>query len=173
MDAISITLNAIFLTLCTICIFTGSDETFSLETLRSYGAFACFFMWLKVFYWMRLFSSLAYFVKLIMQTISDSLPFMTMVAIIIFAFGNYFYVIQNNLNLDQGGGEYWESYYNKKVTDVLVSTYLLGALGAFDSEIYAQGPDSQAAMCMFLLATFIIAVVFMNMLIAIMGETFG
>jgi hypothetical protein len=50
---------------------------------------------------------------------------------------------------------------------------MLGALGDFDNEAYAQGPDAKAAMGMFLLATFIIAVVFMNMLIAIMGETFG
>ena len=188
-DIISITLNAVFLTMCTTCIFTQSNDTFSMDNVRSVGGFACFFMWIKVFYWMRLFASLAYYVKLIMQTISDSMPFMTMVAIIIFAFGNYFYVIQNNMNeasqqcvVDAGddaaaaaecGGSYWDDYYSNPISDVLVSTYLLGALGAFDSGAFAQGPDSLAAMSMFLLATFIIAVVFMNMLIAIMGETFG
>jgi hypothetical protein len=62
-------------------------------------------MWLKVFYWMRLFSSLAYYVKLIQATLYDSLPFMVMVALIIFAFGNYFYVINNNLEglVDEDG----------------------------------------------------------------------
>ena len=49
----------------------------------------------------------------------------------------------------------------------------MGALGAFDSGKFTNGFDKIAAMSMFLLATFIIAVVFMNMLIAIMGETFG
>ena len=92
-DIISITLNAVFLTMCSTCIFTKSNDTFSMDDVRSVGGFACFFMWIKVFYWMRLFASLAYYVKLIMQTITDSMPFMTMVAIIIFAFGNYFYVI--------------------------------------------------------------------------------
>lgn len=50
---------------------------------------------------------------------------------------------------------------------------MMGALGDFDSEVYREGWDRYAAMVMFLLATFFICVVFMNMLIAIMGETFG
>jgi hypothetical protein len=50
---------------------------------------------------------------------------------------------------------------------------MLGALGDFNSEIYRIGYDADWAMIMFLLGTFIICVVFMNMLIAIMGETFG
>ena len=59
------------------------------------------------------------------------------------------------------------------LSDVLVSVYMLGALGDFDSTKYREGPDKYRAMFMFLLATFFIQVVFMNMLIAIMGETFG
>ena len=49
----------------------------------------------------------------------------------------------------------------------------MGALGDFDSAIYRVGYDKYFAIGMFLLATFIISVVFMNMLIAIMGDTFG
>jgi len=59
------------------------------------------------------------------------------------------------------------------VIDVMLSMYLMGALGDFDAGAYAHGPDSTRAQIMFLLATFIICVVFMNMLIAIMGDTFG
>lgn len=51
-------------------------------------------MWIKVFYWMRLFSSLAYYVKLIQQTVVDSAHFMLMVLIIILAFANFFFVVQ-------------------------------------------------------------------------------
>ena len=56
---------------------------------------------------------------------------------------------------------------------MLISVYMLGALGDFDSTIYRAGYDKYASSFMFYLATFVIAVVFMNMLIAIMGETFG
>lgn len=57
--------------------------------------------------------------------------------------------------------------------DVFLSMYLLGALGDFDGSSYAHGPDATRAQIMFLISTFIICVVFMNMLIAIMGDTFG
>jgi hypothetical protein len=113
------------------------------------------------------------------------MPFMVMVGIIIIAFANYFYVANNNLlqsqdpNIFTDGGiddsteTYFPSFFGVMISDVLVSVYMLGALGSFDSTLYREGPDKYRAMLMFLLATFIIQVVFMNMLIAIMGETFG
>jgi hypothetical protein len=63
-DALSLSTNFIFLMMCTFN-FSFENEYWSVEVLRTYGAFATFFMWIKVFYWMRLFSSLAYYVKLI------------------------------------------------------------------------------------------------------------
>ena len=54
-------------------------------------------MWIKVFYWMRLFESLATYVNLIQRTIADCLKFMALVLIIVFSFANFFYVI--NLNM--------------------------------------------------------------------------
>ena len=164
-----------FLGTGTYCVIK-EEEVFAITTIYSFGSFAVFFMWLKVFYWMRLFSSLAYYVKLIQATLSDSMPFMVMVALIVFAFGNYFVVIDHNLKgLDDEGNpkSYFTSWFGNEIPDVLVMVYLLGALGDFDPAIFTEGTDNIAAMSMFLLATFIIMVVFMNMLIAIMGDTFG
>lgn len=50
--------------------------------------------------------------------------------------------------------------------------YLL-SLGEFDMDGYKEGPNVAFAWFFFILATFVILVVFMNMLIAMMGETFG
>jgi hypothetical protein len=63
-DAISITLNIVFLGFMASC-FYFRVEVVSLELTRSVGGFCNFFMWIKVFYWMRIFSSLAYYVNLI------------------------------------------------------------------------------------------------------------
>ena len=49
----------------------------------------------------------------------------------------------------------------------------LTSLGEFDSEGYSDGPNSSLAYLFFFLATFLVLVVFMNMLIAIMGDTFA
>jgi len=174
-DAISLSINSIYLTMLSTCFILG-NELFQVELVRTFGAFACFFMLIKVFYWMRLFSSLAYYVKLIQQTISDSLYFMLMVFLIILSFANFFYVIDRNLT--NSGFRYYDQYtstpdINNSIIDVIISVYMMGALGDFDSNIYRIGYDRYFAMAMFLLATFIICVVFMNMLIAIMGETFA
>jgi hypothetical protein len=51
--------------------------------------------------------------------------------------------------------------------------WLLG-LGEFDLEnSYTEGPNVGLCWFMFVLASFLILVTFMNMLIAIMGDTFG
>ena len=101
-----------------------------------------------------------------------------MVLIIILSFANFFFVIDRNLVINFAGDRkdstsYYESYTENPIRDVIISVYMLGALGDFDSQVYRKGYDRYFAVFMFLLATFIISVVFMNMLIAIMGETFG
>ena len=130
---------------CCIC----EKEVFSVELLRTFASLSTFFMWIKVFYWMRLFSSFAYYVKLIMQTIADSGLFMVMVGIIMFAFANFFLVINKNqldTNRDVRAKEGWkeedlESEYVNSTTgnmwlDAIIQIYLLGALGDFDITSY-------------------------------------
>jgi hypothetical protein len=63
-DATSLSFNSIFLGMVTMNM-AGENEHFDVQMVRLFGSFASFFMWIKVFYWMRLFSSLAYYVKLI------------------------------------------------------------------------------------------------------------
>ena len=92
LDFISISLNFTFLSSATFCqVF--EIWVISCEDFRLIGAYACFFMWCKMFYWMRLFESTAYYVTLIVQTISDCMTFMLMILIILLAFGNFFMVI--------------------------------------------------------------------------------
>ena len=63
-DSTSLTLNSSYLAMFTAdCVC--QTEVVRLEVLDTIGSFCCFFMWIKVFYWMRLFPSLAYYVKLI------------------------------------------------------------------------------------------------------------
>jgi hypothetical protein len=95
-DMMSLYCNLLFLTMFTICI-VKQEEYFSSDMMHIIGAYACFFMWIKIFYWMRLFSSLAYYVKLIYQTISDIRAFMLMVTIILTSFGAFLYVCNRNL----------------------------------------------------------------------------
>jgi hypothetical protein len=105
--------------------------------------------------------------------------FMLMVFLIICSFANFYYVVDRNMKTT-GQGRYYDQYtsdpengIDHSIVDVIISIYMMGALGDFDSTIYRVGYDRYFAFAMFVLATFIISVVFMNMLIAIMGDTFG
>jgi len=67
---------------------------------------------------------------------------------------------------------YADEYVGNKVFDAIIAVYLI-ALGEFDLDGYKMGPNIHFVWLMFVACTFIILIVFMNMLIAIMGDTFG
>ena len=124
--------------------------------MRTIGGFLVFFMWIKVFYWMRLFPAYAYYVKLIQQTIIDAKEFSVMVFIIIISFAAFFFII-NRTQIDHEEDEYIPEITGAgKFIDSLISIYLLGAMGDFDSGQYQVGYNKYMAIAMFLLATFII-----------------
>lgn len=50
--------------------------------------------------------------------------------------------------------------------------YLM-SLGEFDYSGYGSGPDSYVAWPFFILGTYLSLIVFMNVLIAIMGDSYG
>ena len=93
-----------------------------------------------------------------------------MVLIIILSFSNFYYIINGNfIDSNDTADAYFSAYTGFILLDPIISVYCLGALGDFDTTIYMVGKDRYIAMGMFLISTFVISVVFMNMLIAIMG----
>lgn len=125
-----------------------------------------------MFYWMRLFETTAYYVKLITQTIWDCKDFMLMVLIIMIAFACFFFMI----NLNQAGKDlYIPDYIGHGMLDAFIAAYFI-CLGEFSYDNFSAGQgfeEKYFVWGMFLLASFMCCVVFMNMLIAIMGDTFG
>ena len=94
-----------------------------------------------------------------------------MLAIILCAFANFFFVLNNN-TVESDGFHYVGSYVGNTVADAFIAMYLMG-LGEFDMDGYSQGTNVYMTWGFFLMGTFLVLVVFMNMLIAIMGDTFG
>lgn len=88
------------------------------------------------------------------------------------AFGNFLFVANRN-NDDNAAINYSGDYYGIKPLDAVISIYMLGALGDFDTGTYVVGYERYSMFAMFLLATFTVSVIFMNMLIAIMSDTFA
>jgi len=63
-DMISLILNAIFIVMVNTITFSA-HLAFDPVTIRTIGSLAAWFLWIKVFYWMRLFQGTAYFITLI------------------------------------------------------------------------------------------------------------
>jgi len=171
-------LNMMFLIFMNIDVLS-SKIIISARIIRTIGAVGCWILWVKVFYWMRLFKATAHFITLIFTTIYDVRVFTLMLCIIIIAFANFFFVV--NLNTNQGvattttshdGYYYVPDYTLPKPLNALMSTYMM-SLGEFDYGGYGIGPDIYIVWIFFVLGTFLMLVVFMNMLIAIMSDTFS
>jgi hypothetical protein len=94
-DFASLTLNAILIIMINLTIVSDSLIWEPL-TLRTISSIAVWFLWIKTFYWMRLFEGTAYFITLIRYTIWDIKTFFFIVLLIMFAFANFFFIINKN-----------------------------------------------------------------------------
>jgi hypothetical protein len=131
-------------------------------------------MWIKMFYWMKLFPSTAYFLTQLQETSKAVVGFLIMFMIVGFAFSNFFLILQLNLDIDQDedAPNIVEGLVGNKYIDAMISMYLI-ALGEFSTDGYTHGNNPWSAWFMFIFATIILLLLFMNMLIAVMAEPFG
>lgn len=149
---------------------TNNENLFTIERIRSRAGASIFFMWIKVFYWMRLFRSSGYYITLILQTINDIKIFMGLVGLILIAFANVFFLLQ--MNVKPGEEDIVTAYTTQKMIDSFIAMYMM-ALGDFNYGGFTTYAYSGEVWAFFIFGTFICLIVFMNMLIAIMGNTFS
>ena len=132
-DVTSLIFNAIFI--FSINMDLHASEVFTMNTLRLIGSVTAFLMWIKTFYWMRLFKTSASFITLILATFNDILMFMFIVFLMISAFANFFYILNKN-TLDSGDGDdsyrYVVEMTENGVINAYISMYLL-TLGEFSA----------------------------------------
>ena len=57
-------------------------------TRRAIAAILVLLMWVKTFYWMRLFSATSFYIRLIQETLTDIVSFMILFVFILMTFGN-------------------------------------------------------------------------------------
>mmetsp|Transcript_26943 Transcript_26943/g.19397 ORF Transcript_26943/g.19397 Transcript_26943/m.19397 type:complete len:303 (+) Transcript_26943:5575-6483(+) len=133
------------------------------------GSISCLLLWTKLFYWMRIFKPFSAFIRIISEIIMDIRVFSIMLLFCLAAFANCLMILDNNR--DNPDEKNIAPYTGSFVFDAMIHAYLTG-LGDFNKDNYSLS-DDVVVWIMFLLATFLVQLVFMNMLIAIMGESFG
>jgi hypothetical protein len=140
----------------------------ALETLRPIAAIASCTLMIKVFDWLRLFEGTAFYILLVQETLKDIQAFMILLIAALMMFG----VPMLMLNLNRAeGDELISSSFRFWGLNLLLNQYLL-ALGEFNMDNFDDKPQSVLCYIFFILATFITQLTMLNMLIAIMGDTF-
>lgn len=143
----------------------------SVQSQKTAAAISIFILYIKFFYWLRLFDSTAAFIRMLKEIVLDIVPFLTFLVVCVAMFSNTFLIFDQSRRLQ---GRYderiIEEVFGIPWIDAFVRSYLVG-LGEFGMENFS-GEGGSLIWIFFLLATFITQLLFMNLLIAIMGDTF-
>ena len=138
---------------------------------------------------MRISDDLGFYVYLIIETLKDTKSFLILVLMVLITFANALYILEianhpsaavsddTALKLPAKDGaveidRMITRAYNFTFVDSVVNQYLL-ALGEFQYDAFASSPSGPLIWSFFLLSTYLTQVTFMNMLIAIMSNTFS
>jgi hypothetical protein len=105
---------------------------FEHNTLIQMGSVQIVLQWIILYYWMRLFPKLAFYVNLVTETIKDIGYFMIMFVMIIIMFANALYAINSIQPTDESYGSLaelptlWSSAFGQPFIDSVFSQYLIG-----------------------------------------------
>lgn len=145
--------------------------------MRQLGAIAVLLLWFKTMFWLRLFDTTAQYVSLVSRTLRDITSFMIILIIVLFALGTSLYLLQVNRIYSWTSEEDLLLPFNSNdslfYSTMLYQYYI--ALGDFgDMNLSEDSRLGQSlATILFVVTTFLSQITILNMLIAIMGDTFG
>ena len=141
----------------------------STSNLRVIAAFASCIVLLKLFDWLRLFEDVAFYVLLVEETIYDIRHFVMLLLTTLMMFGVPLIMLQPNGDV---GKDLVEDTFGYWLIDLVYNQYLL-ALGEFGVDNFSDHPQAPIVFAFFVLATMISQITMLNMLIAIMGDTYA
>lgn len=153
------------------------------DTARLFAAISCVLMWFKLFYWMRLFGNTSYYIRMVVDTIADVLVFLILFFSILFTFGNAMYILNYNRmptqaeiaadpTIDNSDAYLITEHFPSPIFNIFINQYLL-SLGEFETLGAYDGEDYVIVWIIFLMTTFITSITFLNMLVAIMGDSYA
>ena len=141
--------------------------------LTLYAAFiAIALMWAQFIYWFRVFERTTLYIRLIRQTIIDILDFGFIFLLVLLAAANLMFLLNINRNQTEENDELFDQWFSNKFMSALLNTYLT-SLGEFGFDNYSrETPNSYVAWTLFIFVTLFSQITILNMLIAIMADTF-
>lgn len=164
-----------FLNLGIVCVHASGIE-YDVMVMTRAASVGVFMLWLIVMSWMRLFDGTSFYYMMITEALNDSKYFLFMILLCLCMFGNAVLVLDDKqIALSDYDYEEYEivvpvlTWY--RFTDALISQYMIG-LGNIDYSAYLNNEALGLMWFYLILATIITQLVFMNILIAIISDTY-
>ena len=127
-------------------------DYFSIYFGRTLCSLVAIVTWIKVFDWFRIFDHTSFYIKLLMMTIQDILPFFIIFPVFLMTFGTALLILSTNRD---GADMLVDKYTENWIANALINQYLL-ALGEFDGlEKFKGHNQSWMIYILFFLATFL------------------
>lgn len=154
-DLTSLLLNYI------VCILDLTDQ--NQQDLVVWTAFAVILMWMKLFYFGRIFLKTATTVTMVIEITKDMKYFLVILLIAIAGYGNCYLILSRNYT-----GE--DSFSGETYFLAFIYAYQQ-AMGDFDTDGF-ESTDRYYLYALWFLNVIMTLIVLLNLLIAIMGDTF-
>lgn len=175
LDIVSSNLVIFFLVLDVVSGFT----TFIPEVyIRIIAATAAFLLWLKFFTFLRVFNNFSAFIRMIIEMMRDMSTFLSMLVLGILSFANTYYILDQTTFQEKQDwakthkpGDPIPTLTGGTFFDSFTYTYRMG-LGDFDTDAFAESKFFMFFWLLFFACTLFIQILLLNLLIAIMGDTF-
>ena len=151
----------------------ASSDLITIDIHRKLAAFVSCLLILKVYDWLRLFETTSFYMQLVYLTVANIFSFMILFLIALLMFG----VPISMINLGRTQEEdstLVTPYFQNWFLDAIFNQYML-SLGEFGSLVENSETDSfetEIILAFFFFATFFVQITMLNMLIAIMGDSF-
>jgi len=134
------------------------------QTERAINSISIFFLWIKFLYFLRMHRASAKFISMIVAVISDMKIFLAVFTVSLVTFSQSMYIISNNNpNPDD---RFISSFF-----DSMLFTYRI-ALGDWDTSGLGK-TDVLIILTLFILSTLFLCIIMLNLLIAIISDTYA
>lgn len=148
---------------CILIILIRKEYEVNQELYRVLTSIITFFMWFKLLYFLRIFTSTGYLIGMLFEVVKDMRHFFLVLLVTIITFGSSFLAISL--------GNEDDNRFTSTNVGATIYTYRM-VLGDFDTEAFGEVAQP-LVWILFLLCTIFEMIVMLNLLIAIISETFG
>ncbi|CDW78432.1 wd-40 repeat protein [Stylonychia lemnae] len=135
--------------------------------VRPFMAICNLIFYMRFFYFLRIFDNSLHLVRTIIEITYDIRNFLFVFFLGIIGFGTSFLILSNNNSKETQGAVFLQSFQES-----FIFSYRM-ALGDFQLDGFPQATDQFLIYSLFVICSLFSAVILLNMLVAIMGESFN